>query len=155
MCGEATLVLFCLCCRLSVEGFFWKSHSLLVLRSSSNLPFLLLFHTSHFSYLEGSWQRLSLICACIWQSIYLDWSNQSLMYNTKNEQWFIWTGSIWRAAFLLIWASVKLWRLISTKSWISSTKKNTNPCFLQIVSLDSLKCLFYTQKKVAGISKLH
>lgn len=38
------------------------------------------------SYREGSWQRLSLICACIWQNIYLDGSNPTLMYNTNNEQ---------------------------------------------------------------------
>ena len=54
-------------------GFFWKSHSLLVLGSSSNLPSssspILL---PHFSCLEGSWQRLSLTCTCIQQNIYLD-----------------------------------------------------------------------------------
>ena len=56
--------------------FFLKSHSLLVFGSSPNLPSssspILL---PHVSYLEGSWQRLPLICACIWQNIYLDWSN--------------------------------------------------------------------------------
>lgn len=82
--------------------FFWKSHSLLALGSSSNPPSssssspILL---PPFSYREGSWQRLSLICACIWQNIYLDGSNHTLMYNTNNEQWFIWTGWIGRAAF--------------------------------------------------------
>lgn len=48
---------------------------------------LLLSHTAFpLSYRGGSWQRLSLICACIWQNIYLDGSNHTLMYNTNNEQ---------------------------------------------------------------------
>lgn len=48
---------------------------------------LLLSHpASPLSYRAGSWQRLSLICACIWQNIYLDGSNHTLMYNTNNEQ---------------------------------------------------------------------
>lgn len=40
----------------------------------------------HLSCLEGSWQRPPLICACIWQNIHLDGSNEALTYNTNNEQ---------------------------------------------------------------------
>lgn len=71
------------------------------------------------------------------------------MNNDSSEQ-------AWYEGLLFLYLGLsKALKDISTKNWINSIKKNTNPCFLQIVSLDSLKCLFYTQKKVAGISKLH